>query len=43
MVIIDQFSKYATFILPLVDCKVDKATHLSLNNIVKLDCPTEHH
>lgn len=36
MVIFYRFNKYATFILALTDCKVDKSTCLFLNNSMKL-------
>ena len=36
MVVVDRFSKYATFIPTSADCKVDEAAHLFFKNVVKL-------
>ena len=36
MVVVDRYSKYATFIAAPTDCKVDKATRLFIKHIVKL-------
>ncbi|XP_048227260.1 uncharacterized protein LOC107261060 [Ricinus communis] len=36
MVVVDRFSKYATFIPAPADCKVDKAARLFFKNVVKL-------
>ena len=36
MVVVDRFSKYATFIPATADCKVDEAARLFFKNVVKL-------
>ena len=36
MVVVDRFSKYATFIPAPADCKVDEAARLFFKNVVKL-------
>ena len=36
MVVVDQYSKYATFIAAPVDCKTDEAARLFVQHIVKL-------
>ena len=36
MVVVDRYSKYATFIAPPIDCKVVEAARLFVKHIVKL-------
>ena len=36
MVVVDRYSKYATFTAALADCKADEATYLFVKHIVKL-------
>lgn len=36
MVVVDNYSKYTTFIITLADCKADEATRLFIKHVAKL-------